>query len=251
MTDRLGREFWVSISLHLTILTAIFLRAVFVPDEAIQIRNSIRVEVVGLPQKQVEPPKLDIETPAEPEPVKAKEEVKPTTPEPTPKVKEPVKPKAPIEAPKVQTKKSTAKDLAKAQEQAMRQIRAQQALDSVKSEVSKKRSPVVGNQLADGNSLKGLDSIEYNRYFGQLEVAVKNNWRVPQWLADANLSAQILVKIDERGYVIERIIVKSSRNEVFDAQMITAVDESSPLPPPPSRLQGLLSSKGVVFRFPE
>lgn len=244
MSESLNREIWASVALHLCIVMMITLKAVLVPDQPIEIRRAIRVEVVGLPDKIVEPPS---------KPIAESKAAPPTTTKPTPSKPEVQKPKMtnPTKPAKHKTKED-AKTLRRSQEKALSQIEAMRALERVKSDVQEQtRKPIAGNQLADGDSLTGLDRIEYDRYFGQIENAVKTNWRVPQWLADANLSAQILVRIDERGYVIDKRILRSSGNETFDNQMVAAVEESSPLPAPPGRLVGLLATSGIVFRFPE
>ena len=74
MTDTLSRNIFISIGLHITVVLLIFVQAVLVPREPLDLRNSIRVDVVGLPEKMTETPKeLPVAKPeAKPEPKKPK-----------------------------------------------------------------------------------------------------------------------------------------------------------------------------------
>lgn len=244
--DRFERALLISLSAHCVLAALLFLRAVFVPDESIAIRNAIRVDVVGLPQKI-----KDLEEPLPP----AKEESAPAAPEkvePAPKAKAEVKPEAPT-IPNPNAKKA---DLAKSQKKALEELKRLSALERIKDQLAKGKSPeagkqVAGNKLSQGNSLTGLDKLEYDRYFDEISQKMRANFSFPQWLADAGYKVQVQVLVDERGYIIRKFIVKSSGNDVFDAKAIEAVEASSPLPAPPQRLQGPLSTSGITLGFPQ
>ncbi len=235
MNDSLSRDLIYSLAGHLVVVVFIFFSAVLIPSQPIDLRQAIRVDVVGLPDKLPEqklaPPK------PEPESMKA-----------PPKVEE-------AKAPKVSTKKA---DLSKSQQAALNQIKSMKALEKIKSQLNKEKEKndnastvVKGNQVNAGNSLTGLEKIEYDRYFDDLNVRIREHWNIPQWLADANLRAQVQVLIDERGYVVKKVFRRSSGNTVFDNSVLAAIDNSSPLPAPPARLRGLLATSGVIFNFPE
>jgi TonB family protein len=245
MTERFSRAIWVSMMGHGIVAMLIFLRAVLAPQESITIRSAIRVDVVDLPDKITTPPTTP---PAQKPPEPVKEAAKPepvSKPEP--------KPKAPT-VPDTRAKKA---DLAKNEKQALAKLKALAAIEKMKHEMNSqksaaKASPVVkGNQVAAGNSLTGLDRLDYDRYFDELKGKILENWNLPQWLADADLSASVRVLIDERGYVIKKTIKRSSGNDVFDANALEAIDASSPLPAPPQRLRGVLSTTGIIFDFPQ
>ncbi|MGE3684507.1 MAG: energy transducer TonB [Bdellovibrionales bacterium] len=249
MTEPFLRQLMISAAAHLGVASLVFLKAVFMPSEPIEIRRAIHVDVVGLPDKIVEMPKPDAKPP---EPAPAPPLPKPA-PEP-PQSKTPP-PKAEVTPPKPEAPKV---DLSKKQNRALERLKAMAALEKIQGEVEKKDQnkkevarPVKGNQVSEGNSLTGLERIEYDRYFDDLEKKIHENWSIPQWLADANLKAQIQVLIDERGFVIKKLIRKSSGNEVFDSKVIEAIESSNPLPAPPPRLKGLLSTSGIIFNFPE
>ncbi|MGE4131645.1 MAG: energy transducer TonB [Bdellovibrionales bacterium] len=243
MTDNLRRDLLFSAAGHLIIAAIIFLKAVLLPSEPLDLRQAIRVDVVGLPEKIKEPDMSPKSTPAEPKP-------KPLPP------KEAAKPKV-KDVPKVPDLKAKKKDLQKSQKEALNAIKSLQALDKIKKDVSdekkqdKAANEVKGNRVAEGNSPTGLEKIEFDRYLGDLENKIRGNWSIPQWLADARLTARVQILIDERGYVVKKIFKKSSGNDIFDNSVVAAIDNSSPLGEPPKRLRGLLSTGGVVLNFPE
>ncbi len=240
MTDRFSHYIKLSFGLHGAILLIIFFRAVMIPSDPIDISNAIRVDMVDLPKKMASLP----EEAKVPEPIvtpKAELEKVEATPPPKP------------EAPKMPTKK----EIAKAQDSAINKIKAMSAIDKIKNEVNKEKTakakaePVRGNHASAGNSLSGLEKLDFDRYFGDIKEKVNSNLSIPQWLAGADLRAQVLVLIDEQGYIIKRTVLKSSNNEIFDSKVIEALDKSSPLPPPPDRLKGLLATSGITFNFPQ
>lgn len=248
MTDRFSRDMMISGFGHGLIFVLIFVRAVFAPSEPMQIRRAIRVDVVDLPQKLNEETLPPPAPPSPPQPSAATPKPEPVTQPPAPK---PSKPE-PI--------KLKAEKTAKAQNQAINKLKAQSTIEKFKQDLSheKKNAPtkpaasqVAGNVISKGNSLSGLEKIEYDRYLVSLEEKIRSNWSIPQWLADADFKAQVQILIDERGYIVKKIFLKSSHNEVFDAKVMEALEGSSPLPPPPARLHGFLSTSGIVVNFPE
>lgn len=240
MTDSLSKPVAVSAASHVALVLLFLIKAYLAPSEAIDLRDAIRVDMVGLPEKQQQLPQKEIApAPKAPPPV--------AKPKPEP-VKE--KPKAP-EAPKVDLHHK--KDLAKTQKNALNEIKAMEALDKLKNEMAAKATakPVKGNQVNAGNSLTGMEKIEFNRYFQTVEEKIRGNWSLPQWLIDAQLKAQVRVLIDENGNVKKKQVLKSSGNPDFDDHMLDAIDKSSPFPPPPDRLRGVLNETGIVFNFPQ
>ncbi|MCM2281977.1 MAG: hypothetical protein NDI61_09045, partial [Bdellovibrionaceae bacterium] len=102
--DSLGRYLGVSIALHLILLAALTLKAVFYPSESLQLERAIRVDIVGLPEKQAKlPPALkeEIKNEAKPEP-KTEPKAEPVTPPKPEKVVLPDKTQPP---PKPETNK--------------------------------------------------------------------------------------------------------------------------------------------------
>jgi colicin import membrane protein len=245
MTERFSRDILYSVLGHGTLLLLIFFRAVLVPQEHLDVSNAIRVDVVGLPKKMQEQ-KLEPPAPVAPAPEPPKPATLP------PKVaQEPAKPIAPVMPKKL--------DHSKTEKQAIDKLKAMEAMESFKKETTATKikptikmtaTVVAGNRLAQGNSLTGLEKIEYDRYFDQIKTKIDGQWSIPQWLADADLKAQVLVVVDEHGFIVKKQFRKSSGNDIFDAKVMEALETSSPLPPPPERLKGLLSTSGIVLNFP-
>ena len=218
---------------HTLVILFFTIKTVFFPSEDLIIQSAVRVDLVALPDKKIDT------TPSPPEPPKP-------TPAPSPKTKESTKPKKP-------DPRST-KDQ---QKKAIERLKAKSAIDKIKNEDTKKEIPkekpeelYKGNVVTSGSSLKGLDKLQYDEYFGRLEQHVKNHWVLPQWLADKDLRTQVLVKIDERGFVTSKEIMTSSGDQVFDNMALEAVEKSSPAPVAPTKLQNLIATQGVVFNFP-
>lgn len=233
-SDTFAKFLALSMAAHLAIVIVFTVKAFWFPSEPIQIRSAIRVDVVALPDKVMAPP------PA------------PAPPKEPPKVAiEPPKP-----TPAATTPKAPTKNVADSQKKALDRLKALQAIDQLKREVEEQKAEppnqpeYKGNILNKGTSLTGLEKIQYDEYFALIQQHVKDRWDLPQWLADANLKAQIVVMVDDRGFVIRRQIITSSGNEIFDSKVIAAIDQSSPFPPPPARLAGLLQAQGIVFNFP-
>jgi colicin import membrane protein len=243
--DTFTRNVMISGVGHLVFALLIFFRAVTMPSENIQIRNAIRVDVVGLPEKLQALPEKAAEKPS-PAPAP---KVMPKKADPVPVVKTKAK-----DSPK---KKEKEIDHSKAQREALKKLEQQSAIEEIQKELGKEKSAkpkataVAGNKLAQGNALEGIDKIDYDKYFDEVENKVHGAWSIPQWLAEANFKAKVLVLIDDRGYVVKKIWKLSSGNDIFDAKVVEAIDNSSPFPPPPARLRGVLASSGIVFNFPQ
>lgn len=239
MSDSLNRSIYISLAAHMGLFAVFFLKMTFFPVEPIQIKRSIRVDLVGMPDK-VMPAKP---TPAKPAP--KVEAPKPATKEP-PKVAKKTAPKTP---PK---KKADSKKISNSQESAMNKLKAMAALDKIKSESEQKQADQIkGNEVSKGNSLTGLEQLDYDRYFDDVEQLIYSNWALPEWLAGADLRAQALVLVDQSGHITNKKITKSSGNPDFDAQVLTAIEKSSPFPAPPERLQRVLAQQGIIFNFPD
>ncbi|MGZ3722737.1 MAG: TonB C-terminal domain-containing protein [Bdellovibrionales bacterium] len=243
--DNFSRNVMISGLGHVGIVMLIFLRAVTMPSEHVEIRNAIRVDVVGLPQKMETLPEK-VEVAPKPAPAPATKEM--------PKKAEPVPVKTKIKEVSVKKKEV---DFSKVQKESLRKLKQQEMLEKIQKEVGKENSAkpkatvVAGNKLANGNALEGIDRIDYDKYYDELKDKLHSSWSVPQWLADADFKAKVLVLIDERGYVVKKTMKVSSGNDIFDAKAMEAVDNSSPFPAPPARLRGLLSTNGIVFNFPQ
>lgn len=220
-----------SVTGHVLIVLILTVKAAFFPTEDIIVTNAIRVDLVALPDK-IKPPQEQEETkekPIEKEKVLTKEEKK----------------KLVIEKAQLDQKKAleSLKDQLK---------RDQEAIEEVKKSLEKPPPKIYkGNILAPGSEITGVAKIEYDKYFDQLRSGIKSQLVLPRWLKDANLKTYVLIKIDERGFVIFKAVTQTSGNEMYDNLILTAIAKASPLPAPPERLTSVIQVDGITLRFPD
>ena len=235
------KYFLISLSLHLSLFLILAIKIVVFPDSRLEHIRAVRVDFIALPDKNPE-----LSTPGE---------EKPKTEEtPTPPVEE--KPVAKPETdskPKVKPK--LAKPDTKLKEQQSSALQRIAALSKIKKKKTDSAIPegttVKGNRLNEGNSLTGVEKIEYNRYLSDLDLHIKKNWHLPEWLMSKPLTASILVRFDENGQLLEKKLLRSSGNKEFDKEALEAVNLSVPFPKPPENLINYFQSQGIELRFPE
>ncbi len=233
----INRAFVGSAIGHVVIVLFFTVKAVFFPHEPIVISNSIRVDMVALPDK-IQPPPAEVEKEA------PKVSSHPALEEPKVKVEKPKEPKEP----KVDLEK-----IKKEQQAALEKLKSQLAKKEEPKEPPPVKDPTLykGNVLSPGSDIKGVAKIEYDRYFEVVRAKVKAKLVLPQWLKDANLRAQVVVKLDYSGYVIFKSLMKSSGNDIYDNLILDALTEASPLPGPPEKLKNLIMIDGMVLGFPD
>ncbi len=240
--DAFARFVLYSVGAHIILFAALLIKAAFAPSEPIEIRNAIRVDVVDMPDKIVAPPAPV----AKPEPtveLPKPAEVKPEMPKP---IAEPKKPVEDLQK-KAIDKLKALDALQKMQQEATAKAEADKAAEKAKA----KPLTYKGNIVNQGDSLTGLEKIQFDRYFITLKDHVNQNWSIPQWLEQANLRAQALVILDSQGFVVKREITQSSGNDIFDGHVLNAIDKSSPFPEPPDKLKGVLNMRGILLKFPD
>lgn len=248
-----SRGIVISVLIHCLIIGFLVVRNFVTVDDTIDYRQAIRVDIVGLPEK-IKEENLPLK-PIAPE----KKETKPAEPEPTPaepaKV-EPVKTKPkplPTKVDKTAVNLDKAKQKAALQKlknlSAIEQI--QQDLDKEKKAKASKPAPIKGNIISPGTDLTGLDKLQHQNYEADLDRHIKKYWALPQWLTKKNLKAQIIIRVDEKGQLLSRELVKSSGNPSFDDQVLRTVDEANPLPAPPLKLTAKARVDGIVIDFEE
>lgn len=249
----------VSIAFHLAVVAIFLVKTISFPTEPLIYESAIRVDIVDLPDK------IDTTQPIGdlPEPAKKEEEKLPEKIEEP--IKEAAKPQATVEkpAPVVKTEKSKDKDavnldkIKNKQAEALKKLKAMSALEEIEQQVAEENKPkgqkpkYKGTVLSAGTSLTGVNQLQHEAYLGNIDQHVKKNWSLPQWLANKNYKAQALIKLDERGNVIENKIVKSSGNPDYDDEVLTAIQRSSPFPPPPEKFLDIVAVNGILLGFPE
>lgn len=264
--EKLSRGIGVSFAIHGIILLLFTVKAVFFTPEQIDFSQAVRIDMVGLPDK--EPPK-----PAAPA---KKEEAKPALPDKPPEEKPVEKPaEKPVEKPapakpepvKVPPKKDDGVNLEKnkaKQQSAIDKLKAMAALEKIKEDVAAEKAKEVakgkaddggqkikGNLLSPGTALTGLAKLQHDTYAADLDNHIKQHWALPEWLAKRDLKAQARVQIDSRGNILGRKIVKSSGNPSYDEEVLATIDRSAPFPAPPEKFLALVSVDGILIGFPE
>lgn len=248
------RSFQVSVALHALIVGSFFIKYLFIDSDRIDFQSAVRVDLVGLPDKlnpkDLAPP---AGSKAEPLPPEAK-------PEP---LEAATKPAALPDKKELDDSLSLKK--AKAQQQAaLDRLKSMSAIDKIKKQVenekkkaagsensSGKNIQVKGNVLSAGTALTGLTQLQHDNYVSNLDNHIKNNWTLPQWLANKDYKAQVLLKLDAQGLIVSREIVKSSGNPNYDDVVINTIDRSAPYPPPPEKFIRIVEVRGILIGFPE
>jgi colicin import membrane protein len=242
------KYFLISLSLHLSLFLVMAVKIVLFPTERLEHIRAVRVDFVALPDKDPEIGPVGEQKPA---PEKPAEPVKEKNPEPKPTAKVVEKPiEKTAEKIAEKPKKPDLKDQQSAALQrlsALSRIKKSKAADASKPE----GVTVKGNRVSEGNSLTGVEKIEYNRYLSDLDLHIKKNWHLPEWLTDKNLTAAIFLRFDETGQILEKKLIRSSGNKDFDNEALQAVVSSVPFPIPPENLISYFKSQGIELRFPE
>jgi TonB family protein len=217
---------FISAILHISFFLLMAVKNVLLPSHIIEVPESIRVDVVALPDKIDDTPSPKAENS---EPVALNQ---PTKPEPA---------------------KANLKD---SQKKALEKLKALSAIEKFKEELKASPTPqklkatpkpnYKGNVISSGNSFTGLTRLKANEYLSDLTTRVRERWVLPQWLSDANLKASVVMAIDGRGQIVRKEIAVSSGNSIFDSSCLAAVADAAPFAPPPEEFEDAL----FMIRFP-
>ncbi len=92
---------------------------------------------------------------------------------------------------------------------------------------------------------------EYLKYQAQVRSRIINNWVVPERFSTAgsSASAKLIVLINMNGEVVSVRWSQKSGSEAFNESARRAVQKSSPLPKPPSRLAWETYNEGFLIAF--
>lgn len=192
------------------------------------VQNSVRVDMVAMPELTVQ----ELKTYEEPQKVEeiVAEETKVVAPPPVPDQPEF------IEEKKKQDFASMLKNLSK------KKVEEKVVKNAKKKEASvfdgKKLDKLVaaGNKLSGGAALVGGEASaaqgEYALYLGSLPEAVRPYWKLPSYLASQELQARVRVFIRTDGSLIKAELYESSGVAEYDQRAIEAVRRArfSPMP---------------------
>ena len=244
----------ISFVVHVIIVTGFVLQVTFFSEPILDLSQAVRVDMVGLPDKinpnEMPQKVLDI--------LKEKpEEVKKPEPKPEP---EDIKKEKKVELPKKEIKaEPEAINLKKAkatQKSALEKLKAMSAIEKLRQEAKDEpvaRKPVVvkGRVISAGSSLTGLDKLQADNYLQNLDGHIKQYWALPQWLANKNLKARVLVKFDANGNVLSKQVVQPSGEPAYDDYCLQTIDQATPFPKFIEKFAEKYSKDGVVVGFPE
>ncbi|MEM7647063.1 MAG: TonB C-terminal domain-containing protein [Pseudomonadota bacterium] len=246
--DSFSRFVAISVAFHVAVLVLLTVKVLFFPSQAPEHKSAVRIDVVALPEKQVEKPKIAkkapmVETP-KPMPMPMPKPMVAKAPKPMPKPKPKPKPKKKtvhLEKKKKETKEE--------QNSAIARLKALQKLKDNESKPIPKEKK--GNSISKGNALTGLEKLHHESYLDDLDQHIRSYWNLPEWLANGNFKAKVLLKINRNGGIQEKLFVLKSGNELFDSQVVSTLEKANPFPAPPSNLVDFFATKGVEIRFPE
>ncbi|MBI4924844.1 MAG: cell envelope integrity protein TolA [Bdellovibrio sp.] len=125
------------------------------------------------------------------------------------------------------------------------------ALEKVSPESNETQVVLKGNILSKGSSISqdAKENIE-GSYYDSLKDHLQQNWALPVWLSRQDLSAQVQIHIDQKGYLRHFQFVKVSNNQTFDEMVIKTLQSSQPYPIPPREIAKELLLNGVLLGFP-
>ncbi len=260
---------WYSLAFHFFVFSIFILQNVFFEGEKIDYESAIRVDIVGLPDKLIPTPQETSNKLPDNLPEKTPDKIPENHPEKQmEKIAEKLPEKKPVpdlEAIRLTKEKQAldAKANQKKQVEAIDKIKKISAIDKIKSELESEQTKKIasnqtqnkfqykGSVLNPGTELTGLNKLQHENYVALLDKKIKENWTLPQWLSNKDLTAQALIKIDENGVVIYNQIFKTSGNTTYDDFVLETIHKSSPFPKPPEKFLALVGVKGILIGFPE
>ncbi len=204
----------ISLSTHLLVTLILVFTDLNIFSQAKTIQPSIRIDTIGLPELK------KIQSQARKNKEKFVNLHK----------KSPLK-----KQPKINKKQEREKQISETKQEKKEQV----------SETNQKK----GNKLSEGieEGLIETEQIEAINIYTTLIIGkIKLNWNLPKYLSDENYFTQLEVKINDEGEVIYKEIITSSGNNIFDSEVLKAIESSTPFPPPPPSVKKLISD-GIVF----
>jgi colicin import membrane protein len=238
---------------HGILFLAILIKGIAFPNKPLRYVPTLKVDLVGLPDvlkkdlNNSHTSKLHQEISQVLK--KAEQEARRAKSRPQPK--EMAKPEEMVIKPKTQShssEKSQEKTVEKRNKRALDRLKALSKIHDISDDSA---LPVKGNKVSPGSSLSGeAKESDQASYYDALQDLLKDNWTLPPWIARKNLTAQVKVKIDARGHLIDLKFTKSSDNPQFDEAVKRAIQESLPFPTPPTELENKLLHDGISLGFP-
>ncbi len=136
----------------------------------------------------------------------------------------------------------------KALKQMQREAEKEAALKSLKenSSAQKGRGKIAGNLMSKGTAMSGKVGTAKDRYSALVAQKIREHFNIFPWQKKKGLAASVYIEINSMGRIREKRLMKVSRDPVFDAAVLQAVEESQPLPVPEDMS---LVSDGITLEF--
>lgn len=256
----LEKSVMLSLLAHLLFLGFFLISGQLFPSSALVYEQAIRVDLVGMPEKLKN---LDYEKGPTHQEVTAEPLQKAPEPnqEPESAKKSKVQPQK-DDGPTVNLEKKTESFSKSKQSEAFKKLKLDDKFAALEREAlqedalkklnaQKNTTTFAGTDITSGKQLKGVARVAHDGYLETVEMQIKKNWSLPPWLARKNLQAQVMIKIDRDGHLLEKSLAKSSGNPSFDENALSAVIKASPYPAPPADSVGIVSGEGILIGFPE
>lgn len=260
--EGLGSGIKLSFIIHTLLISMFTLREILFPSQTVEIMESVRVDLIDLPDKHST---ISRSIPHSVPQIEKKPENS-TKPETDLETQQKSNLALPMESKKIlkplPTKDSDTINLnqvKKKQQDAIKKLKRTSAIEKIKQDLENeskessnkpfKQNPIKGTVLSKGNSLTGLDRIKFDDYVDSLDQKIKDHFYLTRWLSGKKLKAVLVVKIDKQGQVLERLIVHSSGNSSYDDLALEAIDKSNPFPEPPDRFVEHLAEVGFKIEF--
>ncbi|MGZ3461066.1 MAG: energy transducer TonB [Archangium sp.] len=240
--SRLGGFLMASLVAHGLVLLAVGLYATFFEGPRVQLdQKPIRATLVrlGKPRDEKLLPRKEEPPPPPPQKVEA-------PPAPTPAAPEPAKVAVAVPGVKPAPKPPPQKGETHGEN---RRDRLFGAFDKL-SKSSKHAEELEGAEDGDPNGDSA--TAEGERYFGLLSSQVRRHYNVADTIPENErlyLKAQVAMRLNRTGEVIEAKLAKASGNTLFDSAVLVAVKKASPFSPPPDHLREMLQKSGIVLEF--
>ena len=219
-------SFGFHVGLFVLLISSSSLWSVFQKDKKVFTSSAIRVDMVGLPEL---PSKKTKKNKALILPKKTKKQSK---------------------NPDKKSKALTKKEVTKSQDKQNSSSQTE-SKNNLSSDLKKKINK--GNKLTEGadNGKKDLsvqEISEINKYATLIDLQIRSQWNLPKYLTDRDLTAKIEIKINARGDITSKQLLKSSGNDLFDSRVLKAMENAAPYPPPPVSVQAVIRD-GIVFEL--
>ena len=193
------------------------------------------------PRKQAEPPRKEKAKTAKKEKPRKKTQTKPKAPlkaEATSK-----KTETPSKKTAQKTEPGTKKKESAAKKEIIRSIKKESVLSGIR-----KNADSGPGETASRKSSPGLISLVLDVYYSQISKRIQQSLVLPLNIdSDMFLVAQVNFYMSEDGEIYNVGIEKSSGNVKFDSYCVKAVNNASPLPPPPSELKDRIRSEFFII----